>query len=604
MKTITVEVQEDHLRTLARVKKPILAISELIWNGLDANANNIKVILNRNALGGIDSVTVRDDGHGIKNAEAEAAFGRLGGSRKRGSRTTKGKTRLLHGKAGKGRFRAFFIGRKVTWKTWYESNGETYTYEIVGRSDRLVEFQIGDPESCKRRITGTNVEITETQKDFISLDYEKAIQELTEHFSLYMSLYPFVKIKYDGILIDPREAMDSEIEYTLEEIELCDGKKASAKLTIVEWKNQTERKLYLCDNEGFTYHDIPARIHAPGFNFTAYLKTELVRELDEQALLVFEEAHPNLGIIVEIAKSKLRDHFKERSVEVAGRVVEKWKKEKVYPYKGKPQDIVERSERQVFDLVAINLPRYLPNFEEADQKSKSLSLRLLKHALRTSPTVARRILAEVLDLPEDKQEEFAQLLDKTSLEGIITASKIVADRLDFLKGLEILVFDPKSKEQLLERSQHHKIIAGQTWVLGKEYNLTVDDKSLTEELRKHLEAKGEDISIDEPVSREDGSAGIIDLMLSRRVPRPKAEERQHLIVELKRPKQKIDSKALAQIDDYAFAISADERFKDVQTWWTFWAVSNDISPNVRKKAKQQDRPEGMTYVDDEGKMTI
>ncbi len=604
MKTITVEVQEDHLQTLARVKKPILAISELIWNGLDANANNIKVILNRNALGSIDSVTVTDDGHGIRNTEAESAFGRLGGSWKRENRTTKGRTRLLHGKAGKGRFRAFFIGKRVVWKTRYRSDGETLTYEIIGRSDRLVEFQIGDPESCKGKTTGTNVEITETQKEFTSLEYDKAIQELTEHFSLYMSLYPSVKIKYDGIFIDPSEAMDSKVEYSLDEIELSNGKEVDAKLTIIEWKNETERKLYLCDNDGFTYHDIPARIHAPGFNFTAYLKTALIRELDEQALLVYEEGHPDLGKIVEVAKSKLRDHFKERSIEVAGKVVEKWKREKVYPYKGKPQDVVERSERQVFDLVAINLPRYLPDFEGADPKSKSLSLKLLKHALRTSPTIARRILAEVLDLPEDKQEEFAQLLERTSLESIITASKIVTDRLDFLKGLEILVFDPRSKEQLLERSQLHRIIAGQTWIFGEEFNLTVDDQSLTEVLRKHLKAKGEDIAIDEPVNRENGSTGIIDLMLSRRIPRPRAEERQHLVVEIKRPKQKIDGKASAQIEDYAFAISSDERFKDVQTWWTFWALSNDITSNVRKKAKQQNRPEGMIFIDDEGKMAI
>ena len=39
MKIVTVKVQEDHLESLSRVKKPILAIAELVWNGLDANAN-------------------------------------------------------------------------------------------------------------------------------------------------------------------------------------------------------------------------------------------------------------------------------------------------------------------------------------------------------------------------------------------------------------------------------------------------------------------------------------------------------------------------------------------------------------------------------------
>ncbi|MFX0207818.1 MAG: formate dehydrogenase accessory sulfurtransferase FdhD, partial [Candidatus Hodarchaeota archaeon] len=101
---------------------------------------------------------------------------------------------------------------------------------------------------------------------------------------------------------------------------------------------------------------------------------------------------------------------------------------------------------------------------------------------------------------------------------------------------------------------------------------------------------------------EDGSQGIIDLMLSRRVPLPRADEREHLIIEMKRPKQKIDGKAAAQVKEYAFAIAEDERFRDVSTRWTFWVVSNDITTNVRKEAKQQNRPEGVLYADDEGKL--
>ncbi|MHC4097928.1 MAG: ATP-binding protein [Planctomycetota bacterium] len=604
MKTVTVKVKEDHLASLTRVKKPILSIAELVWNSLDANANEIKVILNRNKLGGIDSVIVKDNGHGLTDKDAVTAFENLGGSWKRNARTTKEGKRFLHGKAGKGRFRAFSIGKTVVWKTCFQSNDEFLTFEINGNSDKLGEFQIGDVSPSSRKKTGTEVEVREMKKTFRSLSGEEAIQEITEIFSLYMSLYQTVKIKYDGIYIEPSEVMDCKVEFELAGIELENGQTTSAGLTVVEWKNETDRKLYLCDDNGFPYHDISPGIQAPGFNFTAYVKTDLVRELDEKALLIFEEWHPDLKIILDSAKKKLREHFKERSAERAGKLVEQWKKEKVYPYEGDPQNIIEKSERQVFDLCAINLPRYLPNFEETDPKCKTLSLKLLRHALETSPTAARKILGEVLDLPEDKQEEFAQLLEKTSLEAIISASRIVSNRLDFIKGLEILVFDPKSKSQLLERKQLHRIIAEQTWVFGEEFNLTVDDKSLTEVLKKHLDYRGEELEIDQPVTKEDGSQGIIDLMLSRRVPLHRAEDREHLIVELKRPKQKIDTKTAGQIKEYAFAISEDERFRDVETRWTFWALSNDISESVRKETKQQNRPEGILYKDEEGKLTI
>ena len=42
MKTITVQVKEDHLEQLAR-SKPMAAMAELIWNALDAEASEVRV---------------------------------------------------------------------------------------------------------------------------------------------------------------------------------------------------------------------------------------------------------------------------------------------------------------------------------------------------------------------------------------------------------------------------------------------------------------------------------------------------------------------------------------------------------------------------------
>ncbi len=80
MQTISVQVQEDHLRRLSHVKRPILALAELIWNSLDADATTINVIFDRNALGGLDRIRVVDNGIGMQPDKALDAFGRLGGS--------------------------------------------------------------------------------------------------------------------------------------------------------------------------------------------------------------------------------------------------------------------------------------------------------------------------------------------------------------------------------------------------------------------------------------------------------------------------------------------------------------------------------------------
>jgi DNA mismatch repair ATPase MutL len=42
-----------------------MALAEVIWNGLDANANRVTVRFDRNGLETIDTIRVIDDGNGI-----------------------------------------------------------------------------------------------------------------------------------------------------------------------------------------------------------------------------------------------------------------------------------------------------------------------------------------------------------------------------------------------------------------------------------------------------------------------------------------------------------------------------------------------------------
>ena len=136
-----------------------------------------------------------------------------------------------------------------------------------------------------------------------------------------------------------------------------------------------------------------------------------------------------------------------------------------------------------------------------------------------------------------------------------------------------------------------------TWIFGEEFNLTVDDQSLTEVLRKHRKLIGQDVVIDEPVKRIDGKVGIVDLMLSRSVPRSRADEREHLVIELKRPAVKIGRDEIGQIKDYAFAIAEDARFAADRTRWSFWVVSNELDAFARRDTSQVNMPRGQLYND-------
>ena len=96
----TVEVQPDFLERQSKAK-PVQAVAELIWNGLDADATRVDVRLEYGELR-MTKIVVRDNGHGIPYQDAPELFTRLGGSWKKPGGRTKTKDRMLHGYEGRG----------------------------------------------------------------------------------------------------------------------------------------------------------------------------------------------------------------------------------------------------------------------------------------------------------------------------------------------------------------------------------------------------------------------------------------------------------------------------------------------------------------------
>ena len=604
-KTFEIQVQDDHLHRISQVRKPIVAIAELIWNALDADADSVDVVLHDDHLGGLRAIDVVDNGHGIPYSEAEELFSRLGGSWKQGAYRSKEKHRILHGKEGRGRFRAFALGRVVDWHVCYATRSGLRAYGISMIKDRLKRVQVEDEApATSDRHRGITVTVSELDRTFRSLRDPAIIDELAQIFALYLRQYPTVRISYAGTLIDPGAVEEYTTPRALPDIVTPDGDLYPASIEIVEWKMQTERRMYFCDASGFPLDDTPPGIHAPGFNFTAYLKSEYFAKLLAENRLEIADLDAPTAKVLGAAKDVMRDHFRSRASEKAAGLVEEWKRSDIYPYQGQPTTAIEEAERQVFNVVALNVNHFLPNFEDADDKTKRLHLRLLRHAVEKAPADLSRILTEVLDLPIEKRQELAELLDRTTLAHIISASKIIADRLEFVQGLDTLVFDGEFKTSVRERTQLHRIVAENAWMFGEQYHLSVDDQSLTEVLKKHIGAKGWEVEIDEPVKRADGSRGIVDLMFSRNIQLAGSQDREHLVVELKRPGVKIDAEVAAQIESYAFAVADDERFRAVPAKWVFWAVSSDMDQVVMRKVSQKDRAHGILFQDEEQRLTI
>ncbi len=580
---VELNLADDHVKAFAKARKPILAIEELIWNALDADAEHVSVDLAYNKLDGLESITVTDDGHGMDPSTRDQSFGMLGGSPKRTlSRTPGGRT--MHGKEGKGRFRAFALGPLVEWVSRYHDGDAVKQWSIRGDFGNLKRFPLTSPQAVAGAKTGTAVRISNVTASHGALTSDVARSDLLLDLAPYLRSYPKVKVTLDDKVLDPEAVIENEDVYEL--TTEARGVPITAKLTVIEWSFSVERRLLFCTPDGFARHEELVSIQAKGFDFTAYVMSDAIAQMTEAELSV-GDLDPRIGAIGEAARVKLREHFKNREAEKLSALVELWKAEGTYPYdEAEATTAIADVERGVFDILAVSVHQRLPGFEVGTSEGRRFTFKLLRQALETNPSSLKVILTEVLKLPKAEQDEFAELLQTTKLGGIVKAAKIVADRAKFVAGLKDLLFDPATKARLKERSQLQRILVRELWIFGEKYMLGLDDQSLKALLAAHMNILGRP-QIAEEVKDISGADAIPDLMLYRRYADREQGYFEHLVVELKRPSVKAGSEEISQIENYAFTVLDDPRFDKVKTRWTFVLVVNDLDALGEQKCQPQ-----------------
>lgn len=408
MKTITVEVHEDHLETLSRTK-PMTALAELIWNALDAEATDIRIEFTENEMGGVETLRIVDNGIGLYYDDSFIVFRNLGGSWKRSGVRTHRRKRVLHGKYGRGRFRAFSLGNHVEWKTVYEEAGDRYGYTITGRAATLGQFDISDARGANTSPTGMVATVSALLPGVELLRGVKALEEVTDIFAPYMRQYPDVKIIYDNVPLDPANAERACRDYPLGELVMQNGERVRGTLTVVEWNTSGKRGVFLCDGNGFMLHHALPRLYFRGFSYSAYLKSDYILSLDEQGLLQMEELSPDVRQLLDAARAKLREHFTLREAENAKDTITDWREMGLYPYEGAPANSGEENERRIFEIYATHMNQIFPDFAESSMRNKRLILRLVQELIRSEPTRMARILDELVDFPEDKEQQILEL---------------------------------------------------------------------------------------------------------------------------------------------------------------------------------------------------
>lgn len=584
-KTLNVKVQGDHIESLTNVSGAT-ALMELIWNSLDADASEINITTISNALGP-ESIEITDNGHGMTYERATEAFENLGGSQKKRLKLSPN-NRAYHGEEGKGRYRAFGLGNLIVFKSFYKDNGQSKFFEINLERSSLTQPAIGDLLTRKQdaktgvQIMIQNLDVKKVNKAFSP----ESIAWIEEKLALYFQQYPTFNIKINGKILDFKSLIVNEHS---EDLEL--GK--NSKIRIVEWARPCEKKLFYCNENSISFGETSLGVHTSGINISAYIVSDYIGTLHSQNLLNIAELDASLSVAVDESKKVIRKYVRDRIHNRGVEFIRDLKRKEIYPYKNEPVDEVEKATRQVFDIVALNINEYLPDFSNQQDASKKLTLSLVKEALENDSHAFHSVITEVLNLPSDKMEDLKDLLETTSLSQVIDTMKEVTNRLRFLYELKLIVMDPLQNKKVLERKHLHKIVEKETWIFGDEFALGASDINLKNVLKAYLKTLGrEDFESFVEAGDNSNLEEIPDVCLWKQHNNGRPGYFRNLVIELKRPTVKAGVDELSQIKSYATKVVADNRFPKDKTEWTFVLLVNEIKDEISLDCQQDNREFG------------
>ncbi|MED4353953.1 ATP-binding protein, partial [Schinkia azotoformans] len=249
LSSLEVQVTNEHLQKLLKLK-PVKALSELIWNSLDADATDIDIRFEKNFLGGIEHIIIKDNGHGIHFREINDSFGKLGDSKKL-RKLTSPSGRQYHGKLGQGRYSGFVLGQRIKWNSSVKEADNYYNFAIEGNIGSLNTFNITPHRVTQNETTGVEVSIMELNDDNVDelANTSRLIKELSTIFAPYLLAYKNIKITVDGYIINPDDYILEKREIHINGI-TKNSNTVEGILIGIEWKDGNYKNTYLCSDQG------------------------------------------------------------------------------------------------------------------------------------------------------------------------------------------------------------------------------------------------------------------------------------------------------------------------------------------------------------------
>jgi len=562
-----IETAPKYIDTKYAAGDPVEAIEELIYNALDASATRIDIFIKRNILDSVEEVIVADNGEGFFIPQGEkSSFLQLGISDKKFGSTNKLK-RLVHGKKGEGRFKAFALGKRVEWHSKELSHKSIITMDLE-RPFEVIVKPVSSIEAIKTR-TGTLVKVYVDGK-LTNLPNDTVLKERLEKYFLTVIEDKHVEIYLNNDILSVEPYLIAQ-----DEKELLSPINGVSVRTIL-WKTieESNNKCFWCDKDGNTLLEDKLTETIKKTNYSIYIKGNEIEKAYHEDRLRLWSLDKELDSIKRQATDIAEEFIITQDKLLARDIIRVLQEEDLYPYADSDKlTKTERCVKEVYDRVLIKLNEVKPAVFKLRKTKKKAVIDTLKLILEKDPENFLTILRSLLQLSPEEGQKLAELLDKIPLTGIIKAAELIVDRLSFIRVLKDLVYGDL-KKHLKERSQLHKIIEKETWIFGERYRLARSDQSFNTIIKTIRSQRIKGFVGNDVV---EGGQRIPDLFFTQKYCCA-GEKPYALIVELKRPSVKIGKAEIQQIKDYYDIIRERQEFSDWRI--DFIIVSSEFSDNV------------------------
>lgn len=575
------------------------AIAEYIWNGLDANANQIDVdfILDEEniELEIYKSISISDNGTGIPFDEIKIKFGKVLESPK-GQSSGTDKSTLIHGKNGYGRYTFYSFAEHARWDTTYYQDHKYFNFNIEIDGSSLHDYGISEAIQVKEE-SGPGTKVV-----FTGIDHKlspKAITDilipyLKSEFAWYLIVRPDCKIRINGEILTYDDLIAETEEQTIVVIDKK-GEDHEFNFTYIEWKEKfrdESSRIYMLNSAMELKRSTTTKLNNKGDNFwhsiivvNDFFDNINIYDSDDEDVtrknlfsdLAEQYIYRNLIEKLNNFLSEKRRPFLKKH---ATRLIAQYESEKVFPdFGNNAWDKIRKSELE--DVVK-GLYEVQPKiFTGLNLEQKKIFLQLLNELMdedQRKPLL--KIIEAVVELSDDERQDLVKILETTRLNYIVATIKLISDRLLMLNHLRQIVFNHEWGAQEVKHLQ--VFISKHFWIFGEEYRFVcAEEVKFREALLKYrqevlgVESTGE---IDHPDKNRE-----MDLFLSGKDFRTGTPL--NIVVEIKNPTtiKKLHQKQTSQIEQYMDVILQTDEFNSSKEQWEFYLIGQDYDSIVERK---------------------